>query len=412
MAQREGPVVDGAGWADLDPREFARFRRLVSALGRRADAALATLTDRELAHALGVVRLGGAGIGAANAAVDEAVVRDASPVALLPEALLLFGRPAAIRWFVPHHEASMQVLRGDSAEASDFFHWPLFRLAEELLARFRDRNSSQVVRYELVRVAVPAWSEQAFLELLTNALVHRDYTVPGVVHVRWGDGGVEVSNPARPGTGVRPGAALEGLPEAPNPLLVDAFRRAGIAQRTGLGIGRAVAAQLRHGLAAPRFERSTDRTVIAVLPGEPADLAFARYVVARERHGEALGRAELQLVTAMLRGHRLRTAEAAALLTADRSRARSILFGLVRAGLVQVDADGAGRAWSLTDQLRHDLRACAAHVRAQRTGDQPPAVRPAPTGQPSNPATVAEPAGWAIPDAGPAVPRRQRAGGG
>ncbi len=390
MAQQEIPVVDGAGWADLDPREFARFRRLVSALGRRADAALAALTDRELAHALGVVRLG-----------DTGAER---PVALLPEALLLFGRPAAIRWFVPHHEASMQVLRGDGAEASDFFHWPLFRLTEELLARFRERNSSQTIRYELVRTAVPAWSEQAFRELLTNALVHRDYTVPGVVHVRWREGGVEVSNPARPGAGARPGAALEGLPEAPNPLLADAFRRAGIARRTGLGVGRAVAAQLRHGLAAPRFERSTDRTVVAVLPNEPADLAFARYVVARERRGEALGRAELQLVTTMLRRHRLRTAEAAALLTADRSRARAILFGLVRVGIVQVAADGAGRTWSLTDQMRHDLSECATHVQGRRTGPQPPTARPAPAAQ--------APAGWAIPDAGPAVPRRRLAGGG
>ncbi|MCL9796404.1 transcriptional regulator, partial [Frankia sp. AgKG'84/4] len=206
MARREGPVIDGAGWADLDPREFARFRRLVSALGRRADATLTALTDRELAHALGVVRLGDAGSGVAEDAGDAAGDGAGAdrPVALLPEALLLFGRPAAIRWFVPHHEASMQVLSGAGAQASDFFHWPLFRLAEELLARFRARNGSQTVRYELVRVAVPTWSEQAFRELLTNALVHRDYAVPGVVHVRWREGAVEVSNPARPGTGTRP----------------------------------------------------------------------------------------------------------------------------------------------------------------------------------------------------------------
>jgi ATP-dependent DNA helicase RecG len=402
------------GLALYVPREFARFRRLVSASGRRADSSLAGLADRELAAALGVAR------------PDESAGGMAEP-ALLPEALLLFGRPEAIRWFVPHHEAAMQVLRDDRAEVSDFFHWPLFRLAEELLARFRARNSTRVIRYELVRVPVPAWSEQAFRELLTNALIHRDYAVPDVVHVRWGEGGIEITNPARPDAGSRPGTALAGLPGTPNPLLADAFRRAGIAQRAGLGIGRAIAAQLRHGLAGPRFERSTERTTVAVLPNDPPDLAFARYVVARERRGEPLGRAELQLLTAMLRRHRLRTAEAAALLTTDRTQARATLFGLLRAGLVRVDADGAGRTWLLTDQVRHDLRECAAHVRAQLTGGPQPTGRSQstdrsqPTGRSQPTATGADPAapllapaapsGWAIPDAGPALPRRQQATG-
>lgn len=382
----------GAVWADLDPREFERFRRLVSASGRRAEASLAGLADRELAVALGVASAQGA---------------------LLPEALLLFGRPEAIRWHLPFHEVAMQVLRGEVAEVNDFFHWPLFRLAEELLARFRARTATQAVRYELVRVQVPACSEQAFRELLTNALTHRDYTVPGVVHVRWGEDGIQIANPARLGVDPRPGTALSGLPVARNPLLVDAFRRAGIAQRTGRGVGRAIAEQLRHGLAAPRFERSTDRAVIALLPGDDPDLAFARYVVAREHLGQPLGRAHLQLLTALIHRHRLRTAEAAALLTTDRSHARATLFGLLRAGLVQVSGDSAGRTWQLTDQVRRDLRDSAAHVRDQLTGRTGPATPAPATPAPAahGPAGPHASAGWAIPDAGPALPPARRASG-
>ncbi|MCM3921508.1 hypothetical protein ND748_07480 [Frankia sp. AiPs1] len=418
-----GRPLDGARWTDLDPREFERFRRLVGAAGSRADAGLAGLPDRELAAALGVARSDGASEpGAASGPGDAGSGRSRSdgsrsdrpgsngsgsdrpgsgsggsdPV-LLPEALLLFGRPEAIRWFLPWHEAAMQVMRADTAVVNDFFRWPLFRLAEELLARFRARNTEQVIRFELLRVHVPAFSEEAFRELVTNALTHRDYDVPGAVHVRWADDRLEITNPVAPAAGPLPGTALAGPPGPRNPLLADAFRRAGIAQRTGHGIGRAIADQLRHGLAAPHFDHPAERTVVATLPATPADLAFARYVAARERLGRPLGRAELQLLTGLRRTPRLRTAQAAALLGVDRSRARAHLIGLLHAGLVQVGSDGAGRTWHLTDQVHRDLRECAAHVRTQ-TGINDPA----------SPASPASP-GWAIPDGGPALPHRPQA---
>jgi ATP-dependent DNA helicase RecG len=383
---RARPIV-GPGWADLDPREFERFRRLVSASGTRADVSLAGLADLELAAALGVARPGAASTSTA----------DSSEPVLLPEALLLFGRPEAIRWFLPWHEAALQVMRDDTAVVNDFFRWPLFRLAEELLARFRSRNTEQVIRFELLRVHVPACSEEAFRELVTNALTHRDYDVPGAVHVRWADDRIEITNPVAPATGPLPGTALAAPPRPRNPLLTDAFRRAGIAQRTGHGIGRAIADQLRHGLAAPHFDHPAERTIVATLPATPADLAFARYVAARERLGRPLGRAELQLVTALRRTPGLRTAQAAALLGVDRSQARTHLIGLLHTGLVHVGGDSAGRTWHLTDQVHRDLRECAAHVRTQ-TGI-------------NDPATPASPS-WAIPGGGPALPHRPQAADG
>ncbi|MCM3884424.1 hypothetical protein ND747_12265 [Frankia sp. R82] len=359
-------MIAGATWSDLDPREFARLRRLVSAAGRRADATLAALSDREIAEALGVVRPR-----PTDSASSGSAAQTAAAAELRPEALLLFGRPDAIRWFLPQHEAAIQVLRGDVVEANDFFHWPLFRLAEELLARCRARSTTRVIRYELVRLGVPDWSEAALRELLTNALIHRDYAVPGVVYVRCGDSGIAITNPVDPAATARPGAALTGVPQAPNALLVDAFRRAGIAGRTGGGIGRAVADQLRLGLAAPRFDHPDARSVVAELPAQPADLAFARFVVARERLGHPLDRADLQLLTAVLHRAPLRTADAAALLTTDRGRARAKLFGLLCAGLVTVHSDASGRTWHPTAKLRSDLHDSATHVRAQLAPARP-----------------------------------------
>ena len=47
-----GLRIGGAVWADLDPLEFERLRRLTASAGDRADRLLASLSDREIASAL------------------------------------------------------------------------------------------------------------------------------------------------------------------------------------------------------------------------------------------------------------------------------------------------------------------------------------------------------------------------
>ena len=58
-----GLRIGGATWADLDPLEFERIRRLTATAGDRADRLLASLSDREIASALdapaGYVRVHG-----------------------------------------------------------------------------------------------------------------------------------------------------------------------------------------------------------------------------------------------------------------------------------------------------------------------------------------------------------------
>ena len=104
--------VGGATWEDLDPLEFERLRQFVTTTGARADRVLASLSDHEIASALGFVR-------------HDAEVTTGS--------LLMFGRPEALRRFVPTHEAAFQVLRGLDVEVNDFLPYPLLRIAEEMM---------------------------------------------------------------------------------------------------------------------------------------------------------------------------------------------------------------------------------------------------------------------------------------
>lgn len=129
--------VPGATWDDLDPLEFERLRRLVREAGGRGDRSLVELSDEDTAKALGLVT--------ANHEIR----------AIRVGALLLFGREEALRRHVPTHEVAFQVLRGTMVEVNDFFRWPLLRVAEELVNRFRARNTEEEFQLGLVQWASP-----------------------------------------------------------------------------------------------------------------------------------------------------------------------------------------------------------------------------------------------------------------
>ncbi|PZS13779.1 MAG: AAA family ATPase [Pseudonocardiales bacterium] len=338
------PVHD-ATWGDLDPLEFERVRRLVTAAGGRADSLLAGLADREIAHAMGLVR--------GNAEVTTG-------------ALLLFGRSQAIRRFIPTHEAAFQVLRGLGVEVNDFFTEPLFRLAEEMFSRFRARNHEEELQFGLFRVAVPAYSEAAFREALANALTHRDYTRRGALHVQWHDDQLEVSSPGGFPEGIRLDNLLVAAPQPRSPLLADAFKRTGLVERTGRGINRMFAEQLRVGRPAPDYGRSTDRQVVAVLPGGPANLSVTRWVLEQERQGDRpLTLPELQVLSELIRERRATTADLAHVLQRTEAETRNHLARMVERGWVEARGERKGRTWHLSAAVYRALESSAGYVRVR-----------------------------------------------
>jgi ATP-dependent DNA helicase RecG len=210
--------VAGARREDLDPLEFERFRRSVRELRGRSDESLLDLSDLELAKALRVAEANG-------------VVRD-----LRLAALLLFGKVEALQRFAPSHEVAFQVLRGLDVEVNDFLRWPLLRTMEEIEARIRARNREQDLMVGLLRVGVPDYPERALREAVANALIHRDYQRLGAVHVQWHPDRIEISSPGGFPEGVRLDNLLVTAPRPRNPLLADAFKRAGLVERTARGI--------------------------------------------------------------------------------------------------------------------------------------------------------------------------------
>ena len=185
--------------------------------------------------------------------------------------------------------------------------WPLLRLMEEFEQRFAARNREQEILVGMVRVAVPDYPSAAFREALANALIHRDYTRLGAVHVQRHDDRLEISNPGGFPGGVRLDNLLVTAPRPRNPLLVDAFKRAGIVERTARGIDTIFYEQLRNGRPAPSYELSNESGVVVVLPGGQANLDFVRLLVEEARAGRDLRLDELLLLNALWQDRRLTT---------------------------------------------------------------------------------------------------------
>lgn len=337
--------LDGVGWDNLDPLEFARYRRIIRE--NSGDRALLDLDDAGIAEALGAVVADANGTG----------------VTVTVLGLLLFGREDALAAALPGHEVAFQVLSGTEVQVNDFFRWPLLRAMEELETRFRARNKEREIHVGMLRVGVPDYPMRALREGVANALTHRDYTRLGAMHVQWHDDRIEISSPGGFPRGVHLGNLLVTQPRPRNPRLADAFERAGLVERTARGIDTIFQEQVRNGRPAPSYERSTETDVMLVLPGGEANLDFVRLVVEEGRQDRPLGLDSLLILNRLCYQRRIRTPEAAKLLQKPEGDVRSALERLAENGLVEARGEGKGRAWHLSAATYRRLGEESGYVR-------------------------------------------------
>ena len=213
---------------------------------------------------------------------------------------------------------------------------------EAVLERLRARNREQEVHVGLLRVPVPEYPERALREAVANAMVHRDYTRLGAVHIQWREDHLEVSNPG----GFPEGVTLKNLlvtpPRPRNLLLADAFKRAGLAERTARGIDTIFEEQLRNGRPAPVYDRSSATDVVVVLPGGAANLEFVRWVAEESQSGPELKLDALLVLNRLWRERRCSNADVAELIQKSETEARAVLHTLVERGLLEARGGGQG----------------------------------------------------------------------
>lgn len=329
---------------DLDPVERARLRQVIQRYG--GDASLLQLSDEELDGALGLI------------------LRDGGRVSPTVTGLLVIGKEDSLRRLLPTHEVAVQELAGTDVRVNEFYRSPLLRIFERVMDHFLSRRVEREMQVGLFRVPVPNFDQRAFREALINALVHRDYTRLGATHCRWEIDQIVVSNPGGFVEGVNLRNLLVVEPRPRNPLLADAMKRIGLAERTGRGVDLIYQGLLRFGRSAPDYSRSDSHTVTIVLPGGEADLGMLRLVIEQEQRSNSTLPVDSLIALSKLRNERrLDTKQLAEAIQKDEVKARAVLERLVEAGLVEAHGVKKGRTFTLASSVYREMDDKAGYVR-------------------------------------------------
>lgn len=329
---------------DLDPIQRIRIRNAIKKYG--GDQSLLTLADEELDDALGLT-------------VTVSGKRHPTVAGLL-----LLGDERQLRQHLPSHEVAFQVLRGTDVLVNEFYRKPLLETFEEVELLFRARVEEEEIQIGLFRVPIPNFDRRAFREAFVNALVHRDYSALGAVHVRLDDDGLSISNPGGFVEGVNLDNLLVADPRSRNPLLADIIKRIGLAERTGRGIDRIFEGMLRYGRTAPDYSMSSAYTVAVRMSAANADAEFLRMIVQREEQiGTAMPIDSLIILSRLRNERRLRTTDLARSVQKPETVVRGTLEKLVEAGVVEAHSTGKGRTYTLSVKVYQGAGEKAAYVR-------------------------------------------------
>ncbi len=330
---------------DFDPLERHRLRRAIEH-NRRGDKSLLGLADGELDRALGLCT------------TVEGTIKPTVA------GLLLIGRETSLRQHIPTHELAFQVLEGTTVRVNDFYHTPLLAAFERIEEQFGARTDERELQIGMFRVPVPSYDGRAFREALANAVVHRDYTRLGAVHVRMVPGAIEISNPGGFVEGVTLQNILVTEPRPRNPLLADVFKRIGIVERTGRGVSIIFEGTLRYGREAPNYDMSNETSVVAHIPGGEADLAFLELVLEQESKTQQAVTIDILLALRALRDNReIDTQYLSRIIQKDQSGARAVLERLIERGLAEAKGAGRSRTYILSAAVHAKLHIPEAYVR-------------------------------------------------
>ena len=335
-----------ATFEDFDLLEVERLRQVV--LTYDGDKSLLDLSNEELYRAL-------------------SFTKEQNGIAYPTVAgILMIGKPSSIKRFVPTHSSSFQVLHGTEVRINDDFTIPILAAIEKFNTYLAAWNPEHEIEMGMFRMPAPDFNKRAMREAMVNAYSHRDYAKMGRVRISIADEGMTIANPGGFIEGVSVTNLLTAEPHGRNPLLADALKRVGLAEKTGRGIDRIFEGSLIYGSLLPDYSASTTVTVSLFLPRCTPDLQIAKMIAEEQRR---LGRPlplNTLLVLNMLKDiprsdvHQL--AEAVQL---PETIVRTILEKSVETGLVEAYGSGRGRNYSLAKTVYGDRSRKAGYVLQQ-----------------------------------------------
>ena len=324
--------VPGAQYADLDPLERERLRRIILAYG--GEQHLLELSDEELDKALQLV-----------ISIDDSLIPTYA-------GLLLLGRSEIIHKLIPTAEAAILEMNGTDVSLNESFYLPLLAGIEKIFSFIAARNPQQEMNSGLFRISIPEFDERAVREALINAFAHRDYTKLGRVIVHIDADGLTISNPGGFIEGVTIKNILSADPHGRNPVLADALKRIGLAERSGRGVDRIFEGSLRYGRDLPDYSETSSTTVKLFIPrGMPDKHLIQLISKEQERIGAPLPLTALFALNALRDNRRMSTADICSQCNIPEVKMHATLERLTESGLIEAIGNGRGRVYVLGSKV-------------------------------------------------------------
>ena len=327
--------VPGALYADFDPLERERLRRMI--LTYNGERALLELPDDELDKAL------------------QLAVTVNGQLVPTYAGMLLIGRQQKIRELMPTAEAAFQMLRGTEVSVNESFFLPLLAAAERIMDFIDARNPEQEMEMGMYRMSIPECDKRAVRAAVINAFAHRDYTRLGRVLVQMDSDGLTVSNPGGFIEGVTYENILTVEPHGRNPVLADALKRIGLAERTGRGVDRIYEGSLRYGRDFPDYSGSTAVSVKLFIPRGMPDKHIVRMIAEyQQKSGEPMPLVSLFVLNILKQNRRMNAEAINQELHLPEAKLRATLERLTEAGMIEAMGTGRGRNYVLSAKMYLD----------------------------------------------------------
>ena len=328
------PVPD-AQYQDLDPIERERLRVIIRSYNGEKN--LLDLSDEELDKAM------------------QFVVSKEDRLVPTYTGMLMIGRKEIMKKLIPTAESAFIMMRGTEVATNESFYLPLLAAIEKMIDFVAARNPEQEIEQGLFRIAIPEFNPRAVRESIVNAFAHRDYTQLGRVLVRIDADGLSVSNPGGFVEGVTYHNILTVEPHGRNPVLADALKRVGLAERSGRGVDRIFEGSLMYGRDLPDYSESTSSSVHLFIPrGMPDKKMISLISEEQKKTGEPISLTALFVLNALKHNRRMSLHEISTECNIPESKLRSTVERLTDAGIIDGMGNGRGRVYVLSAKTYND----------------------------------------------------------
>jgi len=318
----------------IDPLEVERLRNALQARDKSSD--LLRLDNNSLLKALGMV------------SADDAHLSVAG--------LLLVGREAALREYLPSHEAVyLHMTRETEYDRRVDYRKPLLAILDDLGQQIEPHNRLFTLKVGLFHFEIPDFPAEVYREALLNAFMHRDYARLNPIYVRVYAERMEISNPGSLAGGITPDNIMSHEPVTRNRRLAEILQKLRLVERSGMGVRRMFTILLASGKEPPLYV-AAPADVRVVLRSGKTDEHFARFIAKRQQKGEEFNLGELVILSYLKRNQEIDLAEATRILQRDSREAHEVLGAMVERRVLEPFGQKKGRVYRLSKSIYVELR--------------------------------------------------------